>query len=293
MIVVYSLGAQRQKIIRSEVADGRERPQGLDKPVKFRQCIFALRGVRDRAWVPVALRCAETAMGAINSSPPLSVVIPTLNASAELGAALAALEGGRELVREVIVADGGSTDATAALAQAYGAQFVVAPRGRGQQLAVGAGLAWGEWLCFLHADTRLEPGWPEAVLRFIADPANRTRAAYFRFRLDDDAPEARRLERLVERRCRILGLPYGDQALVIARKFYRDLGGFPPVPLMEDVALVRRIGKRRLVQIEAAALTSAARYRRDGYRRRSLRNLSCLVCYFLGVPPRLIQRIYG
>jgi rSAM/selenodomain-associated transferase 2 len=231
----------------------------------------------------------------MNSSAPLSVVIPTLDAARSLPATLAAVAGGRAagLLREVMVADGGSADATAAIAEAAGAVVVKAPRGRGTQLAAGAAAASGEWLCFLHADTRLQPGWCAAVAGFIADPENAERVGYFAYRLDDDAAAARRLERAVAWRARVLGLPYGDQGLVIARRFYARLGGYPALPIMEDVALVRGIGKRRLVALDAAALTSAARYRRDGYLRRSLRNLCCLALYFLGVPPRAIRRVYG
>jgi len=231
----------------------------------------------------------------MRSSAPLSVVIPTLDAARDLPASLAAIDAARGsgLLREIVVADGGSADATAAIAQAAGARVVPAPRGRGSQLGAGAAAAEGEWLCFLHADTRPGPRWCEVVARFIADRANGERAGYFRFRLDDEAAAARRLERMVAWRSRVLGLPYGDQGLVIAKRFYTGLGGFPALPLMEDVALARRIGKRRLVALEATALTSAERYRRNGYLPRSLRNLVCLSLYFLGVPPRLIQRLYG
>ena len=231
----------------------------------------------------------------MNSSAPLSVVIPTLDAARSLPAALAAVGAGRAagLLREVVIADGGSADATVAIAEAAGAVVVRAPRGRGAQLAAGAAAASGEWLCFLHADTRPQPGWCAVVAGFIANPEDAERAGYFAYRLDDDAAAARRLERAVAWRARVLGLPYGDQGLVIARRFYVRLGGYPALPLMEDVALVRRIGKRRLVALDAAALTSATRHRRDGYLRRSLRNLFCLALYFLGVPPRAIRRVYG
>ncbi len=224
----------------------------------------------------------------------LSVVIPTLDCADALDATLAALsatKGG--LIAEIVVADGGSRDATAACARAHGARVIAAPRGRGAQLAAGARAARAPWLLLLHADTRLAADWAQAAAGFIGDPANRERAGYFRFALDDDRPEARRLEALVAWRSRALGLPYGDQGLLIGRAFLDRLGGVRPLPLMEDVELVRRIGRRRLVALEPRAVTSAARFRRDGYLRRSARNLLCVGLYFLGLPPRAILKIYG
>ncbi|MDA0221230.1 MAG: glycosyl transferase family 2, partial [Proteobacteria bacterium] len=94
-------------------------------------------------------------------------------------------------------------------------------------------------------------------------------------------------------RARRFGLPYGDQGLLIARDFYETLGGFRPLPIMEDVDLVRRIGKARLTTLQGHVTTSAARYRRSGYTVRMLRNLACLTLYFAGLPPRLIARLYG
>jgi hypothetical protein len=145
---------------------------------------------------------------------------------------------------------------------------------------------------FVHADTVLQPGWAEAVASHMADPANRMRAGYFRLALDDRAKAARRLEKLVALRCRYLALPYGDQGLVVPRQLYDSVGGYGPEPLMEDVALARRIGRARLRPLDAVAVTSAARYRRGGYWRRPLRNLACLALYFLGVPPERIARFY-
>lgn len=224
--------------------------------------------------------------------PVLSVVIPTLNAAATLPATLAAL-GPWGPGLDVVVADGGSTDGTDALARQAGARVVMAPRGRGPQLVAGAEAASGGWLLFLHADTRLDPAWADAVRVFIGDPANRDRAAWFRFAVDDADPRARRLERAVAWRCRTLGLPYGDQGLLLHRDLYRAIGGFRPLPLMEDVDIVRRIGRSRLVGLDIAAVTCAAKWHREGWTRRSARNLFCLSLWFLGVPPRLIAKVYG
>ena len=225
----------------------------------------------------------------------LSVIIPTLNAAHCLARTVDSLRSGRPTTAgtDLIVVDGASTDDTADIARASGARLVRSARGRGTQLRAGAGAAHGEWLLFLHADTRLEPGWGDAVIAFTACERNRERAGYFGFALDDDSARARRLERLVGWRCRKFGLPYGDQGLVIRRDFYFRLGGHPELPLMEDVALVRRIGRTRLTMLRSRAVTSAARYRRDGYLRRSGRNLFCLLLYGLGVPPRWIARVYG
>ena len=224
----------------------------------------------------------------------LSVVIPTLQAGGHLGRALEALIPAREagFVAEVVVADGGSSDNTVALAQDWGARVIRVPLGRGGQLAEGAAAASGEWLLFLHADTVLARGWERAAAAFIAS-GEAAKAAVFRFAIADEAPAARRLERLVAWRCRALGLPYGDQGLLIGREFYDRLGGFRPLELMEDVDIVRRIGRGRLVMLEAPAVTSAARYRGAGYVRRGARNLACLGLYFLGVPTSLIARLYG
>jgi rSAM/selenodomain-associated transferase 2 len=230
------------------------------------------------------------------SQRALSIVIPALDAAATLPATLAALEEGRRagLVAEVILVDGASSDGTVGIAAGAGARIVDAGApGRGRQLAAGAAAASGDWLLFLHADTCLAPGWAEAAAGFLADPAMAERAGYFRLRLDDPAPEARCIERLADWRARRLGLPYGDQGLLLARAFHDRLGGFRPLPLMEDVELVRRIGRRRLVALDGEAVTSAARYRRDGWWARPLRNLTLLTLYFLGLPPGWLRRLYG
>jgi len=235
-------------------------------------------------------------MGKTTRQPPLSIVIPALDGAATLPATLAALEEGRRagLIAEVILVDGVSSDSTVGIAAGAGARIVDAGApGRGRQLFVGGAAARGEWLLFLHADTSLAPGWAQAVARVLSDPAMVERAGYFRLRLDDPAPQARLIERLANWRARRLGLPYGDQGLLIARAFYDRIGGFRPLPLMEDVELVRRIGRRRLVALDGAAVTSAARYRRDGWWARPLRNLTLLTLYFLGLPPGWLRRLYG
>ena len=218
-------------------------------------------------------------------------MIPALNAGDGLAATLGCLREGADVFEmDVLVVDGGSDDDTVAIAEANGAHVVTSARGRGTQLAAGAGQTQGDWLLFLHADTVLAAGWASELAAFIA--MGTERAAYFRFRLDDDAPGARRIERLVAWRCRALGLPYGDQGLALARGLYREIGGYSDQPLMEDVYLVRRLGRRRLASLQSAAVTSARRYRTGGYWRRPIRNQLCLLLYLLGASPQFVARVY-
>jgi rSAM/selenodomain-associated transferase 2 len=216
----------------------------------------------------------------------LSVVIPTLNAAAALPDCIASLGE----VGDLVVVDGGSEDRTPALAEAAGARLVRSERGRGAQLRLGAEAARGDWLLFLHADTRLGPGWREAVRAHVE--ARPGEAGCFRFRLDDRAWRARLVEAGVALRVRFLGLPYGDQGLLVPRALYDEVGGYAPLPLMEDVDLVRRIGRRRLRVIAADAVTSAERWRRDRWLSRTGRNFLCLILHRFGMSPERVARFY-
>ena len=223
----------------------------------------------------------------------LSVIIPTLDASAGLGNVIDRLNEGGAAPGEIIVVDGGSTDGTLDVARSRGAIVMAVRRGRGIQMAAGAAAASGDWLLFLHADTVPGPDWRKAICDLMARPDGVRQAGVFRLRLDDAAPWARCIEWCARSRSRLLGLPYGDQGLVMSADFYRSLDGFRPLLIMEDVDMVRRIGRRRLVTLDCDARTSAVRYRRAGYGIRVMRNALCLACYFCGVPPSLIARLYG
>ncbi|MBC6440935.1 MAG: TIGR04283 family arsenosugar biosynthesis glycosyltransferase [Rhodospirillales bacterium] len=223
----------------------------------------------------------------------IAVIIPALNAAAGLQRTLERVQATDVLAIEPVVVDGGSSDPTPELARALGVTLVEAARGRGSQLAAGAAASDAPWLFFLHADTWLDDGWDRLIAGFVGDRNNADSAAVFRLRFDDEASGARRVEWFASRRSRWLGLPYGDQGLVIARTHYDRLGGFKPIPIMEDVDMVRRIGRRRLMTLPCDAVTSPARYRRMGYTPRMLRNLVCLASYYLGVPPRVIVKLYG
>jgi rSAM/selenodomain-associated transferase 2 len=222
----------------------------------------------------------------------ISVVIPAANAAAHLSPTLeslvaAAVEG---TVGEVIIANADGDSETARIAEAWGARIVDCERGRGRALRAGAEVARKPWLLFLHADTKLAPGWDAEAERFMLRGAGQ--AAAFRFMLADEGIWPRLLEAGVALRCRLFALPYGDQGLLISRKLYDELGGYKPIPIMEDVDIVRRIGRKRLTLLRSAALTSALRYRRDGYLRRITRNFVCLAMHAAGVAPEKISAFY-
>lgn len=220
----------------------------------------------------------------------LTLIVPALDAASFLPPCLAALAEAPDCER--ILVDGGSQDGTCDIARAAGWRVLDAPRGRGLQLAAGARAAGGDWLLFVHADTVLAPGWHRAAHEFIADPDNVASAGYFRLAFDTADPRGARVARLANWRARVLGLPYGDQGLLIARAAYEAHGGFRPLPLMEDVDLVRRIGRTNLREVAATATTSPARYERDGWWLRPARNLLCLSLWYAGLRPETIARLY-
>lgn len=225
----------------------------------------------------------------------LSVVIPTLNAEKMLLRTLSGLMDGvfDGVVKEVIVVDGGSTDATRRLADEAGVTVLVTQKGRGHQLRTGGAHAKCSWLLFLHADTVLSKEWSREVQKFVkAQRGSKPHAAAFNFALDDQGLQASLLEKAVSMRSRFLKLPYGDQGLLIHRDHYHEIGGYAEIPLMEDVDIVRRIGGGRLDILKSRALTSSERFRQNGYLVRSAKNVSLLGLYYLRVPPRVLVRLY-
>jgi len=220
---------------------------------------------------------------------PLSIVIPTLNSAADLPDTLATLIEGLDagLVRELIVSDGGSGDATVLMAQDVGARLVSGPAGRGGQLRRGGKAAKGDWILFLHADTHLPAGWAGVVGDHVS---GRQTAGYFRLRFRASGSAPRIVAGWANLRSR-LGLPYGDQGLVISTTLYHDKGGFADIPLMEDVAMARQL-RGNLTALPATVTTGADKYLRQGWFRRGARNFWTLARYLAGTSPEKLARPY-
>ena len=219
----------------------------------------------------------------------LSVVIPVLNAAESLPACLGALIEGVEagLIRELLISDGGSGDATVQIATEVGAVVIEGQASRGGQLRRGAAVAAGEWILFVHGDCVLPKGWSTCVAAHLQTG----HPAYFKLRFDAPGFAPWGVALWANLRSRFFRLPYGDQGLLILRDDYDATGGYRDIPLMEDVAMSRALG-RRLQALPMAITTSAARFKRDGWLRRGARNLALLVRYFLGVDPERLARRY-
>lgn len=223
----------------------------------------------------------------------LAIVIPALNAEASIAATLQAVFAHDLPQLEVVVVDGGSTDATKLLSTDGGARVLDSSPGRGRQLAFGADNTKAQWLLFLHADTVLPADWEQHVSRFITTPRNAEYAAYFKLAFDDPSRGARRVATLANWRAKAWGLPYGDQGLLIHRDLYADLGGYRAhMDLMEDVDLAQRLGPMRLKPLRAFVTTSAAKYVAGGWWARPLRNILCLGLFLAGAPKRWVEGLY-
>jgi rSAM/selenodomain-associated transferase 2 len=228
--------------------------------------------------------------GAEGPAPALSVIVPALDEErgiAELFGDLRRLT----VPHEVIVVDGGSRDATPALAREAGAQVVSSRAGRGAQLRLGARIARAPLLFFVHADVRLEPASVRRLDALARTPAREALA--FRLRIDAERYAFRVVERTANVRSRWLKMPYGDQGLIVRRECYEAAGGYPGYPLMEDVALVRTLRRVCGVGLLPEEIrVSARRWERDGIVRRTAHNWLLVTRFLLGADPATLVRGY-
>lgn len=233
----------------------------------------------------------------LNMRKKLTILIPCFNSAGRimptLNCLVEAISGG--LIKQVIFADGGSSDIIEDIADEVGADFVRTPKGRGLQFKIGVIYAKAEWLLFLHDDSILEDGWDAELNVFINDEANARKCAYFRHAFDDKTLAAKIVSFGVYLRCKIFALPYGDQGLLISRELYEEIGGFSSLPLMEDVEFIERIkahiGRKNLIMLNSKLVTSANKYE-AGYIKRILRNFKYLMVYKMGKDPKEIAKTY-
>lgn len=219
----------------------------------------------------------------------ISVIIPTLNEAHILATTLAGVREDENI--EIIVADGGSSDDTMEVARTGNARSLQVPPCRAAQMNAGAREASGDLLLFLHADTRLPTGWANLVRKELDKPG--VAGGAFNLGLDENSRWSQIIEGLANMRSRWLHMPYGDQAIFIGSDLFHRMGGFAEMPIMEDFEFVRRLRKRgRISIIPEPVVTSARRWRESGVWWTTAVNLAVIIGYFLGVPPRLLARLY-
>lgn len=224
--------------------------------------------------------------------PRLSIVVPTLNEAENIAAHLAALQPLRRRGHKVIVADGGSSDGTAALAAGLADAVIDAPRGRAAQMNAGAAQAHGEVLLFLHADTRLPEGADRLVLNGLA--AGGRVWGRFDVRIDGRHPLLKVIAWFMNRRSRLTGIATGDQALFVRRAVFEQSGGFPDIPLMEDIAysrVLKALGPP--LCLTRRVVTSGRRWEQGGVLRTMARMWRLRLAYFCGADPARLARAYG
>jgi rSAM/selenodomain-associated transferase 2 len=221
----------------------------------------------------------------------LSIVMPALNEAAGIAHTLSRLQRLRARGHEVIVVDGGSTDATPDLAAPLADRVLRAPRGRARQMNDGARHARGEVLLFLHADTRLPDDADATILEGLA----RSGRAWGRFdvAIEGRHPLLRVISAAMNLRSRVSAVCTGDQAIFVERARFEAVGGFPPIALMEDIALSKRLRRgARPLCLRARAVTSGRRWEEHGVWRTMALMWWLRLCYFLGASPERLRRVY-
>ena len=224
------------------------------------------------------------------SGPPaISIIIPTLNEAESIAATMKSAQACTEV--EIIVADGRSSDGTGEVAKGLGARLLTITGGRAKQVNAGAMAANSDVLLFLHGDTRLPGGFDKHVLNLLTMPGTVAGA----FALGIDGPEVglRIIEKLANFRSRFFQMPYGDQAIFLRANFFRSIGGFPEIPIMEDFVFMQRVKKEGRVVIAPIAVTTASRrWKKLGILKTTMINQAVLLAYFLGSDHERLARWY-
>ncbi|NQU10317.1 glycosyltransferase family 2 protein [bacterium] len=217
----------------------------------------------------------------------VSVIVPTLNEEANLAVALRQLANHPDV--ELLVVDGGSTDRSVSIAQKFTPFVFVTAPGRAGQMNLGARHATGDVLVFLHADSFLLPGAIDEIQRRIIGAVG----GAFDLHIDSPRRLLKLVARIASRRARLLRLPYGDQAIFVYRQVFQDLGGFPEIPIMEDLQFARRLRRAgRLALVPTGLVTSGRRWEANGVVKTTLVNWWVTFLGLLWIPPRQLRRIY-
>lgn len=219
----------------------------------------------------------------------MSVVIPCLNEADCLPGLLEDLYQGLDLIREVIVVDGGSSDATCQIADEAGCRLIQTTPGRGQQIQIGCREARADWIWLLHADVRLEPKWAEIL---ASQTLQTDRLYYGRFGVSDRGIWPMLLTWGVFLRCVLGKRPYGDQGFLIHQLAPSLRDGYPQIPLMDDVVFVDRSARSKREMLAFTVFSSPRRYTAQGYTFRILLNMFCYWSFRLGASPEWIGSIY-
>ena len=218
----------------------------------------------------------------------ITVILPTFNSSKNINKTLRNVN---KYFKKIIIVDAESIDDTRKIAKKYNSKIYLSNPNRGKQLHIGAKVCDTDWFLFLHSDTLLGNNSYNEIKRFIKIN-NKNKAAYFKLKFNEKNIYALFIENLVYLRNIIFKLPYGDQGLLISKNLYNKIGGFKPMPIMEDIYIIRKIGYKNLYLMNGNIITDADKYIRQGWIKRPLLNLICLMLYFIGYDINKISKIY-
>ncbi len=224
-----------------------------------------------------------------NNKNKISIIIPVLNEAKNIKQVLSNLPNSSNL--EVIVVDGGSQDETVAIVRSLGIKILFSSGGRAMQMNAGAAMATGDILLFLHADTILPTGFPAMVTKALAETG--IIAGAFKLAIDAEIWGIWLVEKMVNLRSRFCSLPYGDQAIFLKADVFKQIGGFPQLPIMEDFVLIRHLKKLgKIALLPVPAITSGRRWQKLGIVKTTSINQLMIIGYYLGISPEKLARWY-